>query len=60
MKTKTKNWITEIIRRIFGINEIINELKSANEKLAKFEKCIRPGIKHRENTSHIVTGHWND
>jgi len=57
---KAQNWITKIIRRILGIDEALKELQSMNAKLAKLEKCIRSGVRHKDQTSHIVTGHWND
>jgi hypothetical protein len=35
-------------------------LRSIDARLKTLESCVRPGIRHKEHTSHIVTGHWND
>ena len=53
-------WIARLIRRLFGIDEALEELRSMNARLEKLEKCVRPSVKHKPWTSHIVTGHWND
>lgn len=41
-------------------DEAVRLLRSIDLRLATLERCVKPGIKHRQNTPHIVTGHWND
>jgi len=53
-------FLTLAIRRIFMIGEILAELRAINAKLDRLDKCIKIGVKHKPNTSHIVTAHWND
>jgi len=41
-------------------DETVVLLRSIDARLKTLEGCVRPGIRHKERTSHIVTGHWND
>lgn len=41
-------------------DEVVKLLRSIDKRLATLESCVRTGIKHKPDTSHIVTGHWND
>ena len=54
------NWLARLIRKIFGVDEQLETLKSIDARLKKLESCVRPGVRHRPHTNHIITGHWND
>jgi len=41
-------------------DETVMLLRSIDSRLKTLERCVKPGVRHRPDTSHIVTGHWND
>jgi hypothetical protein len=41
-------------------DETVLLLRSIDARLKTLESCVKPGVRHKPHTSHIVTGHWND
>lgn len=41
-------------------DEVVILLRSIDARLKTLESCVKPGVRHKPHTSHIVTGHWND
>ena len=41
-------------------DEVVILLRSIDARLKNLESCVRPGARHKPNTNHLVTGHWND
>jgi hypothetical protein len=59
-KPAASRWYHCFVRRLLGVDEALEELRSINRRLETLESCVRPGVRHRDRTPHIVTGHWND